>query len=353
MKQQRKPAVRLFHGLAGSAFQQSTPAPQSTPQPTVGRPRKYASAAERQAEYRKRLAGKLKKLTDADALKGMFLAAAKQMFPDVVSLPDDTQRQDWLAVLSRLDLEELEEVLAAIRGPETESLVLGILNTLDLEQEQEAEAELKEINKPHESGEGDFMRGAPSGKGQLVTGGYGSAKIEQVGAARERKERTGELDGPSGGAEGHQPHFENLVDTKEYISQFMKHLSFGKKSWKLSESEIEKIAEAMIPEYFVNEGTTQWSDGPHPWGDTFRCVEQVKGKPCDTVVQNWQEAAEHIRTVHPRAFQEHVKAVSPRWWSTRKGTKCTEEEHERMASVCKARGEGTIHCGRCKKKLVS
>ena len=349
----RRPIKRAFTGLAGSPLAATSQARATELAPVAtasknkgGRPPKNAvamTAAERKRKSREVLAAKLEELSQREDFRQMFLAAASTLFPgrDLFSNTEIGSFK-FLPGWDKLGTEELWLVLEAIRTPENDEFISKILGG----EQHEASAELEEINQPHASN--DFMRNAPSGKGQLVTGGYDSTKVEQVLAAHELAERNRELNGPKGGPTGHAPQFEDDAGGRELVSQFMRKLRFGKKSSKLSESEIEKVIEKIVVEHFDNEGTKEWSDHPHKWGDTFRCKLAKRHKPCGFLAANWYEAVKHLVEDHHKIVRKRVKEATPRHWSKPK-PKCTDQDHAETIERLRVRGEKVddLHCGRC------
>lgn len=305
------------------------------------------TVAERKRKQREKIAAKLETESFREDFQQMFIAAAEHLFPDRNLFSDkDVGTFKYIPGYDKITSDELFQILELIRTPENDLFINEILAV----EQEEAQAELEEINQPHASN--DFIRNAPSGKGQLVTGGYDSAKVEQVLAAHELAERNQELNGPRGGATGHAPHFEDDPGGRELVGQFMRKVRFGKKSLKLSESEVEQIIEKIVVEHFDNEGTKEWSDHPHKWGDSFRCQLEKRRKRCGFLAANWYEAVKHLIEDHHKIVQKRVKQATPRHLSNPK-PKCTELEHTEILERMRARGERVddLHCGRCKHLL--
>lgn len=191
----KPPAKRLFSGMAGSPLAQiSEPAPASVPaitqlQTTVqqlmdaadqattdvqvknavvkvlgspGRPRLHTSDADRK---RKQRADQKLKL---EQLLAQF------------NLSLDTEIAPYLRETYELTVKTYRQLLSTDRVKT--KLVRAVAK------------DLKEVFKQHRqsrqsTGGGKFLRGAPAGKGLLISGGYGSQKVDEIRGIREEHMR--------------------------------------------------------------------------------------------------------------------------------------------------------------------
>jgi hypothetical protein len=197
MNQRKNPVKRAFSGLVGlppepeAAF---TPIPEPVPiskTEFVDRAlvcndcyQEFLFSAEDQELFAEHQSSPPRrcKSCEAEAIQQVEYPADTVVPPIVPSVPElleqvEDTKAEKEAARSRANRKRRAEQKAAIKKA---------VRTPIAEIKAAAEARAKAIARPGSMNQGRYMRDAPTGKGELETGGYGPKKLEDVGAARGR-----------------------------------------------------------------------------------------------------------------------------------------------------------------------